>query len=228
MRPEQFEIEPFLKLALRHSSSTAWNFGHESSRSVLLLPKTSPACAFPWLLLQTAQGGKCEHEQRHWFFSWVMNLILALKKKKHSLLNFMTKVREAVLGRGDSGSLVADIVLPTSREVARIERVSFYLWKSICLLETWTTGPGETDLEWARLLRGSWGAAASLGCSAQEGTAGLCSLIDVSQEGRKPEHKKPKLTNNNIHGACLCSVILVIQFLEGTTISMPYGIFRIF
>ena len=49
------------------------------------------------------------------------------KKKKHSLLNFMTKVREAVLGRGDSGSLVADIVLPTSREVARIERVPFYL-----------------------------------------------------------------------------------------------------
>ena len=36
-------------------------------------------------------------------------------------------MREAVLGRGDSGSLVADIVLPTSREVARIERVSFYL-----------------------------------------------------------------------------------------------------
>ena len=55
--------------------------------------------------------------------------MLAVNKKhpKCSLLNLITKVREAVLGRGDSGSLVADIVLPTSREVARIERVSFYL-----------------------------------------------------------------------------------------------------
>ena len=33
------------------------------------------------------------------------------------------QVREAVLGRGDSGSLVADIVLPAAREVARMERV---------------------------------------------------------------------------------------------------------
>ena len=32
-------------------------------------------------------------------------------------------MREAVLGRGDSGSLVADIVLPAAREVARMERV---------------------------------------------------------------------------------------------------------
>ena len=35
----------------------------------------------------------------------------------------MSQVREAVLGRGDSGSLVADIVLPSAREVARMERV---------------------------------------------------------------------------------------------------------
>ena len=35
----------------------------------------------------------------------------------------MFQVREAVLGRGDSGSLVADIVLPAAREVARMERV---------------------------------------------------------------------------------------------------------
>ena len=33
------------------------------------------------------------------------------------------QVREAVLGRGDSGSLVADIVLPAAREVARMDRV---------------------------------------------------------------------------------------------------------
>ena len=65
--------------------------------------------------------------------SRVLNLKLALEKQC-SLLNLITKVREAVLGRGDSGSLVADIVLPTSREVARIERVSFYLENvSFCL-----------------------------------------------------------------------------------------------
>ena len=65
----------------------------------------------------------------------------------------MTKVREAVLGRGDSGSLVADIVLPTSREVARIERVSFHLEN--LSLSSRHTGveleqlalTGETDLE---------------------------------------------------------------------------------
>ena len=64
--------------------------------------------------------------------------MLAVNKKhpKCSLLNLITKVREAVLGRGDSGSLVADIVLPTSREVARIERVSFILKMFLCLLET--------------------------------------------------------------------------------------------
>ena len=54
-------------------------------------------------------------------------------------------------------------------------------------------------------------------------------LSNRCQQERKPEHKKPKLSkNNNIHGARLYSVILVIQFLEGTTISMPYGMFRIF
>ena len=88
--------------------------------------------------------------------------MLAVNKKhpKCSLLNLMTKVREAVLGRGDSGSLVADIVLPTSREVARIERVSFYLENVSFCLENLSlyyrhTGPqleqlaltGETDLE---------------------------------------------------------------------------------
>ena len=81
--------------------------------------------------------------------------MLAVNKKhpKCSLLNLITKVREAVLGRGDSGSLVADIVLPTSREVARIERVSFYLEN--VSLSSCHTGPkleqlaltGETDLE---------------------------------------------------------------------------------
>ena len=75
--------------------------------------------------------------------------MLALKStSKCSLLNLMTKVREAVLGRGDSGSLVADIVLPTSREVARIERVSFYLDNvfvclCLCLCFTYQQGGGK-------------------------------------------------------------------------------------
>ena len=51
-------------------------------------------------------------------------------------------MREAVLGRGDSGSLVADIVLPAAREVARMERVrsDFAPTLQIDLA-------GETDLE---------------------------------------------------------------------------------
>ena len=54
----------------------------------------------------------------------------------------MSQVREAVLGRGDSGSLVADIVLPAAREVARMERVrsDFAPTLQIDLA-------GETDLE---------------------------------------------------------------------------------
>ena len=55
----------------------------------------------------------------------------------------MFQVREAVLGRGDSGSLVADIVLPAAREVARMERVrSDFAWYPILQMD-----PGEADME---------------------------------------------------------------------------------
>ena len=55
----------------------------------------------------------------------------------------MFQVREAVLGRGDSGSLVADIVLPAAREVARMERVRSDLAP---ILQNGSIS-GETDLE---------------------------------------------------------------------------------
>ena len=54
----------------------------------------------------------------------------------------MFQVREAVLGRGDSGSLVADIVLPAAREVARMERVRSDLAPTLQI-----DLAGETDLE---------------------------------------------------------------------------------
>ena len=80
------------------------------------------------------------------------------------------QVREAVLGRGDSGSLVADIVLPAAREVARMERVRSDFAQILQI----QIRAGETDLGREGLLRRGGGEIASVGREIQGRVAGLC------------------------------------------------------
>ena len=79
------------------------------------------------------------------------------------------QVREAVLGRGDSGSLVADIVLPAAREVARMERV-----RSDFAPVLQMDGAGETDVEREGFLGRGGGKTASVGGEIQGRIACLC------------------------------------------------------
>ena len=79
-------------------------------------------------------------------------------------------MREAVLGRGDSGSLVADIVLPAAREVARMERVRSDFAQILQI----QIRAGETDLGREGFLGRGGGEIASLGGEIQGGVAGLC------------------------------------------------------
>ena len=80
-------------------------------------------------------------------------------------------MREAVLGRGDSGSLVADIVLPAAREVARMERVRSGFAQ---ILQIQTDRAGKTDLGREGFLGRGGGEIASVGGEIQGRVAGLC------------------------------------------------------
>ena len=102
-------------------------------------------------------------------------------------------MREAVLGRGDSGSLVADIVLPAAREVARMERVR----SNFAPILQIQIRAGETDLGREGLLRRSGGETASVGREIQGRVAGLCHWM----------------RNSNKYNTCVsiqgCSLILL-------------------